>query len=92
MTDLPELWNHLKFVSDYKTLSPTQVEKIKKSRNKYSLLNYYSSVKILCLDELGYVFPSQDQANDIFQIISKRSELLPTIITTNLVLPTGAKY
>ena len=61
------------------------VEKLKKSRNKYSLLNYYASVKILCLDELGYVFPDQDSANDIFQIISKRSEILPTIVTTNLV-------
>lgn len=61
------------------------VEKIKKSTHKYNLLNYYSTVKILCLDELGYVFPSQDQANDIFQIISKRSELLPTIVTTNLI-------
>jgi len=61
------------------------VERLKKGRNKYNLLNYYASVKILCLDELGYVFPSQDQANDIFQIISKRSEILPTIITTNLI-------
>lgn len=61
------------------------IEKLKKHRNKYSLLNYYASIRILCLDELGYVFPSQDQANDIFQIISKRSEILPTIITTNLV-------
>ena len=61
------------------------VEKLKKSPHKYNLLNYYSTVKILCLDELGYVFPSQDQANDIFQIISKRSELFPTIVTTNLI-------
>jgi DNA replication protein DnaC len=61
------------------------VEKLKKSPHKYNLLNYYATVKILCLDELGYVFPSQDQANDIFQIISKRSELLPIIITTNLI-------
>jgi len=61
------------------------VEKLKKSRNKYNLLNYYATVKILCLDELGYVFPDQDQANDLFQIISKRSELLPTIVTTNLI-------
>ena len=61
------------------------VERLKKGRNKYSLLNYYASVKILCLDELGYVFPNQDQANDIFQIISKRSEILPTIVTTNLI-------
>lgn len=61
------------------------IERLKKSRNKYNLINYYTTVKILCLDELGYVFPSQEEANDIFQIISKRSELLPTIITTNLL-------
>lgn len=61
------------------------VEKLKKHRNKYSLLQFYATVKILCLDELGYVFPAQEQANDIFQIISKRSEILPTIVTTNLV-------
>lgn len=60
------------------------VEKLKKSTNKYHLINYYATVKVLCLDELGYVFPSKDQAGDIFQIVSKRSELLPTIVTTNL--------
>lgn len=60
------------------------IEKLKKSRNKEHLLNHYCTIKVLCLDELGYVFPNQEQANDIFQIISKRSELLPTIITTNL--------
>jgi DNA replication protein DnaC len=36
------------------------------------------------LDELGYVFPTQEEANDLFQIISKRSEMASTIITTNL--------
>lgn len=61
------------------------VGKLKRSRNKHTLIQYYSAVKVLCLDELGYVFPSQEEANDIFQIISKRSELLPTIVTTNLV-------
>ncbi len=61
------------------------VNKLKRSKNKHLLMNYYSSVKVLCLDELGYVFPSRDEANDIFQIISKRSELTPTIVTTNLI-------
>ena len=61
------------------------VNKLKRSKNKHTMLNYYSSIKVLCLDEIGYVFPSQDEANDIFQIISKRSELAPTIVTTNLV-------
>jgi DNA replication protein DnaC len=40
---------------------------------------------VLCLDELGYVFPSQEEANDLFQIFSKRSELASTVVTTNLV-------
>jgi DNA replication protein DnaC len=61
------------------------VNKLKRSKNKHTMLQYYSSIKVLCLDELGYVFPNQNEANDIFQIISKRSELSPTIVTTNLV-------
>lgn len=61
------------------------VAKLKCARNKQTLIQYYSTVKVLCLDELGYVFPSQEEANDLFQIISKRSELFPTIVTTNLI-------
>ena len=61
------------------------VNKLKRSSSKYTMTQYYSSVKLLCLDELGYVFPSQEQANDIFQIISKRSEIASTIVTTNLI-------
>lgn len=61
------------------------VKRLKTSRNKYNLLQYYAAIKVFCLDELGYVFPNQEEANDIFQIISRRSELLPTIITTNLI-------
>jgi len=61
------------------------VNKLKRSKNKHTMLQYYSSIKVLCLDELGYVFPNQNEANDIFQIISKRSELVPTIITSNIV-------
>lgn len=61
------------------------VAKLSKAKNIYSMIDYYSKVKVFCLDELGYVFPSQEQANLIFQIISKRSEMASTIITTNLV-------
>lgn len=61
------------------------VGKLKNARNRHALIRYYASVKVLCLDELGYVFPSRDEANDIFQIISKRSEIAPTIVTTNLL-------
>ncbi len=61
------------------------VAKLKRARNKHTLIQYYSTVKVFCLDELGYVFPSQEEANDIFQIISKRSEIGATLVTTNLV-------
>ncbi len=61
------------------------VNKLKRSTSKYAMMQYYSNIKLLCLDELGYVFPSQEQANDIFQIISKRSEIASTIVTTNLI-------
>ena len=61
------------------------VHKLKRSLNKHAMLEYYSTIKLLCLDELGYVFPTPEQANDIFQIISKRSELSSTIVTTNLL-------
>ena len=61
------------------------VAKLKGARNKHTLIQYYSTVKVFCLDELGYVFPTQEEANDIFQIISKRSEIGSTIVTSNLV-------
>lgn len=60
------------------------VGKLKNARNKHSVIQYYSGVRVLCLDELGYVFPSQEEAGDIFQIVSKRSEIASTLVTTNL--------
>ncbi len=59
--------------------------KLSKARNVYSLIEYYAKVAILCLDELGYVVPTKEQADSIFQIISKRTEIGTTIITTNLI-------
>lgn len=59
--------------------------KLAKAKNIYSLIDYYARMPILCLDELGYVIPSKEQADAIFQIISKRTETGTSIITTNLV-------
>ncbi len=59
--------------------------KLAKAKNVYSLIDYYARVPVLCLDELGYVIPAKDQADAIFQIISKRTETGTTIVTTNLV-------
>ena len=61
------------------------IKKIKQSRNKTATVDYYATVKLLCIDEIGYVFPEPKEADEIFQIISRRSELASTIITTNLL-------
>ena len=61
------------------------VAKLSKANNLFSSIEYYAKVPILCLDELGYVVPTKEQADWIFQIISKRTELTTTLITTNLI-------
>jgi DNA replication protein DnaC len=42
-------------------------------------------VTVLCPDELTYVIPPKNQANTIFQILSKRIEPGKTLVTNNLV-------
>ena len=59
--------------------------KLAKAKNLYSLIDIYAKVPILCLDELGYYLPSKEQADALFQIISKRTEVATTLVTTNLV-------
>jgi DNA replication protein DnaC len=59
--------------------------KLAKAKSTYSLIDYYAKVPLLCLDEVGYVVPTKEQADAIFQIISKRTEVRTTIVTTNLI-------
>jgi DNA replication protein DnaC len=59
--------------------------KLSKAKNTYSLIDYYAKIPILCLDELGYVIPTKEQADWIFQIFSKRTEVTTTLVTTNLI-------
>jgi len=59
--------------------------KLSRAKNLYSLIDFYARVPVLCLDELGYVLPSKEQADAIFQIISKRTEVATTLLTTNLI-------
>lgn len=56
-----------------------------RAKSLYSLIDYYAKVPVFCLDELGYVIPGKEQADCIFQIVSKRAEIGTTIVTTNLV-------
>src|SRR4030042_861949 len=59
--------------------------KMAKAKTLYSFVEYYSKVPVLCLDELGYAMLTKEQADCIFQIISKRTEIGTTIVTTNLL-------
>ena len=59
--------------------------KLSKAKNLYTLIDYYAKIPLLCLDELGYVVPTKEQADWIFQIFSKRAEATTTLVTTNLV-------
>lgn len=59
--------------------------KMAKAKILYSFVEFYSKVPVLCLDELGYAMLTKEQSDCIFQIISKRTEIGTTIVTTNLI-------
>lgn len=59
--------------------------KLSKANSLYNAIDFYAKVPVLCLDEVGYAFPSKDQADAIFQVIAKRAETKTTIMTTNLI-------
>jgi len=58
--------------------------KFSRAKSIYGLIDYCVRVPVLCLDELGYAVPTKEQADILFQIISKRTEIGTTIVTTNL--------
>jgi DNA replication protein DnaC len=71
--------------SVYFTTAFDLISKIKKARSCAATLEYYAkSLRVLCLDELGYTVYQKDDTDILFQLISKRCETLPTIVTTNL--------
>lgn len=62
------------------------IAKIRKAANMAAKIEYYGGVvRVLAIDELGYTCHSREEGDLLFQIISKRSERYPTLITTNLV-------
>jgi DNA replication protein DnaC len=60
------------------------VSKIHKAYNPATKIDYYAKIRVLCIDELGYTYHKREDTDILFQIISKRNEILPTIVTTNL--------
>lgn len=61
------------------------ISKINKAINPESKIDYYAKIRALAIDEVGYTFHDKQSVDIIFQIISKRTEILPTIVTTNLI-------
>ena len=87
-THLATAFCHEAILKGYQTLFLTLFDlnaKLAKAKNLYNLIDYYARIPVLCLDELGYVVPSKEQADWIFQIFSKRTEVTSTLVTTNLV-------
>jgi DNA replication protein DnaC len=60
------------------------ISRIHKAYNPTSKIDFYAKVRVLCIDELGYIYHKKEDTDTLFQIISKRNEILPTIVTTNL--------
>jgi DNA replication protein DnaC len=61
------------------------ISKIKRANNPVNSIEHYGkNIRVLCIDELGYTVHSKEDTDILFQIFSKRSENLPTLLTTNL--------
>lgn len=61
------------------------LSKITKTPHPSTKIDYLAkNIKVLCIDELGYTFHQKEDTDLLFQIISKRSETAPTIVTSNL--------
>lgn len=67
------------FITAFDLISKTHKAAVPATR-----IDYYARMRVLCIDELGYTCHKKDDTDIIFQIISKRAEILPTIVTTNL--------
>lgn len=57
-----------------------------------SKIKFYCKYKLLIIDEIGYLPINKDEANMFFQLIAKRYENKPTIITTNQPFSKWEKY
>ena len=60
-----------------------QLKKALKENRLEERLKHFAKYKVLIIDEIGYLPIDRDGANIFFQLISKRYEKHPTIITTN---------
>ena len=61
----------------------TNLSKAFKENRLESKIKFYCKYKLLIIDEIGYLPITKDEANMFFQLIAKRYENKPVIITTN---------
>ena len=61
----------------------TNLSRAFKENRLESKIKFYCKYKLLIIDEIGYLPITKDEANMFFQLIAKRYENKPTIITTN---------
>ena len=61
----------------------TNLSRAFKENRLESKIKFYCKYKLLIIDEIGYLQINRDEANMFFQLIAKRYENKPTIITTN---------
>lgn len=61
------------------------LSKLKKARFVDSKINFYAkSIRVLCIDELGYVYHDKNDTDLLYHVISLRCESQPTLVTSNL--------
>lgn len=71
------------------TLSNELIDKLDKAHKRGLLeatLNRYGKFDLLVVDEIGYLPMSSNGANLFFQLINKRYEQKPTVLTSNIPL------
>lgn len=75
----------LKGESAYFITAHDLIAKIKNAAHpEAKLARFGTRYAVLCIDELGYTAQTKEAGDILFQIIAKRAETWPTIVTTNL--------
>ena len=66
------------------TASKLVADLLSAGHNLESRLRYYSRVELLIIDELGYLSYQDKAADMLFEVVSRRYETAPIVLTTNL--------
>jgi DNA replication protein DnaC len=75
-----QLGHTVRFVTASKLVS----DLLSAGHNLESRLRYYARVELLIIDELGYLSYQDKAADMLFEVVSRRYEKAPILLTTNL--------